>query len=82
MPRACCLLRISGDCQSRLLFSLFLSIELLCRSRKNTSPLLLSAVSTESWTTPMMKVFPYNTRKNFRFFYIRSKTFAYVIYFL
>lgn len=33
MPRACCLLRISGDCQSPLL-SLSLSIELLCRSRK------------------------------------------------
>ena len=36
MPRACCLLRISGDCQSPLLFlfSLFLPIELLGSSRK------------------------------------------------
>jgi len=37
--------------------SVFLPIELLCHSRKNTSPLLLRAVSTDSWTTPMMKVF-------------------------
>ena len=38
MPRAYCLLHISGDCQSPLLFSLFLPIELLCRSPKEHIP--------------------------------------------
>ena len=33
MPRACCILRISGDCQPPVLLP-FPSIELLCRSRK------------------------------------------------
>lgn len=34
MPRACCLLRISDDCQSPLLLSLSLPVDLLGGSRK------------------------------------------------
>ena len=56
MPRACSLLRLlQGD----IIAASYSPFPFLSNSSavavKKTSPLLLRAVSTESWTTPMMK---------------------------
>ena len=69
MPRACSFLCVFGDRQL-LLLSLSLPVELLCRSRKKHIAATIDAVSTESWTTPMMKVFLEIQKKNLLIFQI------------
>ena len=82
MPRACSFLHISGDCQSPLLFSLFLTIELLrCSRKEHITAAVEGGFDGVLDDTDDERFFDLR-KKKLPIFQINSKTFAHMRFFL